>query len=362
MLGTLRTGIVGCGGIAQTHAKALASLPESVFSACCDIDEGRARAMAAQYGVPHIFTDVRTMVRSGTVDVVLVCTPHPTHVDAVVAAAEAGVHVLCEKPLAVDLESADRMIEAAERAGITFGGIFQRRFWPAAQRIRRAIDDGTLGRLTLAECQARIWRPREYFARDAWRGLWSTEGGGALMNQAVHIIDLFQWYMGPITEIFGYAETLREGNYIDVEDTVVATVRFASGAMGIIEAATTVGPKDLGFKVAVHGSTGAYVSVWEQPESVEGVIDLWNVGGEIEHRDVFAEGRETHPGFPDFHRLQIEDFLQSILAGRPPAVTGAEARKALEIILAIYQSSRSGQPVRLPLTGPLLPPVTAMRT
>jgi len=348
MAGTVRAGIIGCGGIAKTHAVALAALPEATFAACCDVDEARARALAEQYGVPHIFTDVGALLRSGTVDMVMICTPHPSHAALVIAAAEAGIHVLCEKPLTIDLGEADRMVEAAERAGIKFGGIFQRRFWPAAQRIRRAIDAGQLGRTTLAECQVRIWRPREYFARDAWRGKWATEGGGALMNQAVHAIDLFQWYMGPITEIFGRYATLLHGDYIDVEDTVVATVVFANGALGIIEAATTVKP-DLGFKVAVHGTSNAMLSVWEQPESVAGVNDLWTVAGEEEHIDVFEAGLEKQPGFPEFHRLQIQDFVRAVRDDREPAVTGAEARKALEIILAIYQSSRTGLPVRLPL-------------
>ena len=344
----VRAGIIGCGGIAKTHAAALAGLPEATFAACCDVDEARARALAEQYDVPHVFTDVGELLRSDTVDMVTICTPHPSHAGLVIAAAEAGVHVLCEKPLTIDLGEADRMVEAAERAGIKFGGIFQRRFWPAAQRIHRAVEAGELGRMTLAECQVRIWRPREYFARDAWRGKWTTEGGGALMNQAVHAIDLFQWYMGPITEIFGRYATLLHGDYIDVEDTVVATVVFANGALGIIEAATTVKP-DLGFKVAVHGTSNAMVSVWEQPEGVAGVNDLWTIAGQEEHIDVFADGREKEPGFPEFHRLQIADFVRAVLEDREPAVTGAEARKALEIILAIYHSSRTGLPVRFPL-------------
>lgn len=357
MAGRVRTGIIGCGGIAQRHADALSGLPEAEFAACCDLDGARAEKLAEAHGVPHVFTDVGECLKSGAVDAVLVCTPHPSHAAVVIAAAAAGVHMLCEKPLTIDLEESDRMVAAAARAGVKFGGIFQRRFWPAAQRVRRAIDDGKLGTPTMGECQVRIWRPRAYFARDAWRGKWATEGGGALMNQAVHVIDLFQWYMGPVTEIYGRYDTLRAGDYIDVEDHVVATVRFAGGGMGIIEAMTTLGPADLGFKVGVHGSNGGYVSVWEQPEGREGIVDYWDVPGDApEHVDVFAPDAPKRPGFPEFHRLQIEDFLRAIIEDRDPAVTGAEARKALEIILAIYQSSRSGQPVPLPLAGPLLPP------
>jgi len=350
MADTVRMGLIGCGGIARTHAAALASLPESNFVACADIDGDRARAWAAQHNVPLVFSDAESLLQSGEVDAVLVCTPHPSHAPLVVAAAEAGVHVLCEKPITTRLTDADRMIDAAARANIKFGVIFQRRFWPAAQRIRKAIDDGQLGDLTLGECIAHLSRDRAYFARDAWRGKWSTEGGGVLMNQAVHTIDKFQWYMGEAVEIFGRYATLVHGDYIDVEDTVVATVKFASGALGIIQASTSVKP-NLGFRVAVHGSNGATASVWEFPESKEGINDIWTVAGEEKFVTVWEGVEERRSGFPSFHALQIQDFIQAVRDDRPPAVTGAEARKSLEIILAIYHSSRTGLPVQLPITG-----------
>jgi predicted dehydrogenase len=251
--------------------------------------------------------------------------------------------------MAADLAAADRMIDAARRAGISFGVIFQRRFWPAARRIRAAIDAGKLGTPTLGECTVRLWRPESYFARDAWRGKWATEGGGALMNQAVHAIDHFQWFMGPAVEVFGRYATLLHGRYIDVEDTAVATVVFQSGALGVIQAATTVNP-NLGFRVTIHGATGATASLWEQPEGVEGVNDLWTIPGEEAFLSIWEESRKARPGFPEFHALQIQDFLQAILEDREPAVTGEEGRKSLEIILAIYQASRTGLPVRLPAT------------
>ena len=367
MATTLRTGIIGCGNISEQHAAALASIPESVFTACCDVDPARAQALADKHGVPRVFSTPDELLTSGEVDVVCVCTPHPTHAEIVSAAAAAGVHVLVEKPIAAELAEADAMIEAAARGGITFGGIFQRRFWPAAQRLRRAIDEGKLGRLTLAECQVRIWRPREYFARDAWRGKWATEGGGALMNQGIHVVDLMQWYMGPVVEIYARYGTLQKADYIDVEDTVVATVVFANGALGTIQAATTINP-ELGFRVAVHGDSNAYASIWERPEGTEGVVDIWTVPGEEEHVDMLDPGRATTPGFPGFHHIQIQEFLQAILAGREPAVTGEEARKALEIILAIYESSRTDRPVTLPLdrnlalAAPPADPVAYMRS
>ncbi len=346
----VRVGLIGCGKIAQTHAAALSSLAESDFAAVADLDVDRARAMAEDFHVPRVFPDAEALLASGEVEAVVVCTPHPSHTPLVVAAAEAGVHVLCEKPITTRLTDADRMIAAAERANIKFGVIFQRRFWPAAQRIRRAIDTGQLGNLTLGECIAHLARDRAYFAQDAWRGKWATEGGGVLMNQAVHTIDKFQWFMGQAMEVFGRYATLVHGDYIDVEDTVVATVKFASGALGIIEASTSINP-NRGFRVAVHGDNGATASVWEFPEGKEGINDIWTVGGEEAYMPVWEGVEERRAGFPHFHTLQIQDFLQAVRDDRPPAVIGAEARKSLEIILAIYHSSRTGLPVQLPIRG-----------
>jgi UDP-N-acetyl-2-amino-2-deoxyglucuronate dehydrogenase len=346
----VRVALVGCGKIAATHAKALDALPEADFIACCDREIDRAAELAAQYGVPHVSGDVVELFRSGLVDAALVCTPHPAHETVVVAAAEAGVHVLCEKPIATTLGEADRMIAAAERAGIKFGVIFQRRFWPSVQRMRAAIDAGKIGNPILGECAVRLWRGPDYFAMDPWRGTWATEGGGVLMNQAIHSVDHFQWFMGRAVEVSGRYATLRHGGYIDVEDTAVATVRFESGALGVLQASSTFQPA-YGFRVAVHGDTGATISVWERNEGELGINDVWSIPGEEPLRDLWLAADDGKQGFPDYHVLQIQEFLQSVLADREPAVTGAEARKSLEIILAIYESSRTGLPVTLPMAA-----------
>jgi predicted dehydrogenase len=350
MTRTVRTGIIGCGKIAETHARALHDSSLADFVACCDMDERRAGALADAHDVPLRFTDFQDMLKNGELEVVLVCAPHPAHAPLVVAAAEAGVHVLCEKPISVSLEAADQMIDATNRAGVKFGVIFQRRFWPAARRIREAIDDGRLGKLTLAECSVRIWRSREYFDSDPWRGTWATEGGGVLMNQAVHAIDQFQWFMGNPVEVFGRHATLRHTSYIDVEDTAVATVVFEKGALGVIQAASTF-ETNLGFRIAIHGDSGAAVSVWENPEGQQGINDVWDIPGEEHLRSGWERDETGHPGFPGFHFLQIEDFLQAVIDNRPPAVTGVDARRSLEIILAIYQSSRTRLPVSFPLNS-----------
>lgn len=348
MTAKVRVGLVGCGRIAATHATALDTLEEAEFIACCDRDIERAAHMASEHNVPHVFGNAAELFRSGLIDAALVCTPHPAHEAVVVAAAQAGIHVLCEKPIATSLAEADRMIEAADKAGIKFGVIFQRRFWPSSQRIRKAIDDGKLGNLTLCECIVRIWRPREYFESDPWRGKWATEGGGVLMNQAVHSVDHFQWFMGPAVEVVGRHATLRHGAYIDVEDTAAAIVTFANGAIGVIEAASTVKP-NAGFRVSIHGDNGATVSSWENPEGAIGFHDTWTIPGEEALRDRWEIEDKDKPGFPLYHVLQIQEFLQAVQADRQPAVTGRDARKSLEIILAIYESSRTGLPVKLPM-------------
>jgi predicted dehydrogenase len=344
----VRTGLIGCGKIAQTHATALKALDEADFVAVADVDEGRARAFAEQHGVAKSYGSVDELLRAGGLDAVIVCTPHPLHAPVVVAAAEAGVHVLCEKPISDKLSEADQMVAAADKAGIKFSAVFQRRWWPACQRIREAIDAGKLGQLTVGECVSKLWRPAEYFASDPWRGKWATEGGGVLMNQAVHTIDMFQWYMGPVVEVVGRYAKLVHGDYIDVEDTAVATLVFANGALGTLLAATTIQP-DFGFRVTVHGSNGATVSVWENPEGHQGVNDVWSIRGEESQRPNWEEEDRGKPGFPHFHQLQIQDFLQAVRDNRPPAVTGAEGIKSLEIIQAIYRSSRTGEPVRFPM-------------
>ena len=342
----MRVGIIGCGKIGPFHAEALTRIPGAALVACCDSDPDRARVFAQQFGIDIVATSVDEFFTHGQLDAALICTPHPAHEKLVVAAAEAGVNVLCEKPIAVRLDEADRMIAATDVAGVAFGVIFQRRFWPASQRLRRAIDDGLLGKLTFGSASSLLWRPQSYFAADPWRGKWATEGGGVMMNQAVHTIDLLQWFMGPAVEVYGRIATLRHGAYVDVEDTVAATVTFASGALGSIQALTTIEP-EFGYRIAVHGDNGATASIHEIPEGTQGINDLWTFEPGASERAAWASAERGRPGFPEFHQLQIAEFLDAIRHGRSPAITGRDARNSLAIILGIYESSRTGRPVPL---------------
>jgi UDP-N-acetyl-2-amino-2-deoxyglucuronate dehydrogenase len=346
----LRFGVLGCGRIATNHVVALQRLPGVEVVAVADVDAQRARAFAHRHGVPFAYADAEQLFAAG-VDAVTVCTPHQAHVDGVLAAARHGVHVLCEKPIALSLDEADRMIDATARAGVLFGVLFQRRFWPVAARIRQAIDDGRFGLPITGGVVARFNRDAKYYA-DPWRGRWDTEGGGVLMTQAIHHIDLLQWYMGPATRVTGRYATLAHGDFIEVEDTVGALVEFASGAVATINAGTTFNP-GLGAQVWVSDAQGRTASVLEFPEGV-GVTDVWSLPGEEAYAQTYRAGEpfdiplaEIHEHLVPYHTMQIEDFAAAVRVGRDPAVTGREAVKSLEIVQAIYRSSRSGAPVRL---------------
>ncbi|KOS55172.1 Gfo/Idh/MocA family protein [Rhodococcus rhodochrous] len=356
----LRAGIVGCGKIAGNHAHALQQVPGVEVVACCDPDLERARAFAARHGIAHAVGSVDELFGLG-LDACTVCTPHPVHEQIVVAAAEAGIHVLCEKPIAVDVAAADRMIAAADRAGITFGVLFQRRFWPAARRIKAAIEDGRLGVPVLGEVSVLLHRPSRYYSADAWRGRWDTDGGGVLMTQAVHQIDMLQWFMGEPVRVGGFVGTRFHGEHIETEDTASAVVSFASGGTATITATTGSG-HNLGNRVTVIGATGAIASVLEFPEGREGVNELWTVPGEVELRSPYSPAvdanldvRDINAGLTDFHTLQVQDFAEAVLTGRRPAVTGRDARASLAVVAAIYESSRTGRVVELAPAPTLVP-------
>ena len=348
---TLRVGIAGCGAISRNHLEAFRALDNVQIVGVCDIDPDRARATAAAWGIPAAVTTVGELLGLG-LDLVSVCTPHPTHENVVLQAAAAGVHVLCEKPIAVDLASAERMVAACDDAGVKLGVLFQRRFWPAAQRIRAAIDDGTLGRPIMGQCSVMLHRDPGYYSRDAWRGTWANDGGGVLMTQAIHYIDLLQWFMGDVAEVYGKINTYKHGDHIEVEDSAAAVITFTSGAMATLEASTAASPS-LGVQIRVTGETGASASLTEFPEGSDGRVDLWAVSETISSEPAHPEGILANVDLATIngrliphHTTQVRDFVQAFRDGKEPAITGGDATKALRILLAVYESSRTGLPVR----------------
>lgn len=355
-----RTAIIGCGKVAHIHAGALTALGESEFVAVCDQDETRARAFAAQYQV-QAYADVADMVQASEIEAVIVCTPHPMHAETAVIAMQHGAHVLVEKPLASSLIDCDKMILAADGAGVKLGVMSQRRLYPPVQRVKQAIETGRIGKPILGVVMMYGWRDQAYYQSDHWRGTWKGEGGGVLVNQAPHQLDLLHWFMGPIDELFGYWGNLNHP-YIEVEDTAVATLRFKNGALGAIVVSNSQKPGLFG-KVHIHGENGASIGVQTDGGAmfIAGMSeilepprnDLWTVPGEemlldemlLADREKFEQIDITN----HYHLLQDQDFLRAIIDDRAPMVTGRQGRVAVEIFTAIYRSQRDGLSIRFPV-------------
>ncbi len=352
----LKTALIGCGKVGHLHAAALRDLPESDFTAVCDFSAERAAAFAQQYGVQP-YTDAAAMFKESGIEAVLICTPHPLHADPAVLAAQHGVHVLVEKPLAASLEDCDRMMDAAAKHNVTLGVVSQRRFFEPVLRMKQAVDAGKIGKPILGTVAMFSWRDEAYYRSDPWRGKWSTEGGGVLINQSPHHLDILQWIMGPIAEVSGEWANLNHP-YVEVEDTAVATIRFRNGGLGNIVVSLCQNP-GIHTKIHIHGSNGYSVgtqtdggatfiagmsNVIEPP-----VNDLWTIPGEQALLPGFQAEDSARFNSIDptqhYHRLQIEDFLQAILQGRPLLVPAGEGRKVVQMIQAIYQSSRERRPI-----------------
>jgi predicted dehydrogenase len=331
--------------------------------AVCDINEVKARQRSAEHGDVPWFTDAEQMLRTVPLDAVSIATDHKHHFESAMAAIQTGVSVIVEKPIASSLEEAHQLVEAAKEKGVTLGGIFQRRFFPSAQRMHDAIEEGRLGRIVAAECIAHIGRDRNYFDKDAWRGTWKGEGGGVLMNQAIHMVDMMLWMVGRPTEVYGRWDLLKHGDYIDVEDIAVATVSFENGALGTIQAMTTfengvgLNPESgtlriaPGFRLAVHGANGHTVGMAEIPEFTQAITDQWTFDGEDASIAEWVEAEGGRTGFPSFHSDQLRDFAQAIADKREPTVTGEDAYRALEVVKAVYLTQARRTPVSLPMSA-----------
>jgi UDP-N-acetyl-2-amino-2-deoxyglucuronate dehydrogenase len=354
------TAILGCGRVAHIHAKALVTLDDSRFVAVWNRTADRARAFAERYGVTA-YDDIDEMVRRESIGLAIVCNAHPFHAEAALAAIRAGASVLVEKPLASCLKDCDAMIEAARRKGVRLGTVSQRRWYAPARRVKRAIDDGKIGRQILGTVQMLGWRDMHYYRSDPWRGTWRDEGGGVLINQAPHQIDLLQWYMGPVEELCGYWANLNHPA-IEVEDTGVAIMRFQSGAMGSIVVSNSQNPALFG-KVWVHGENGATIGVQTDSGALfiagtskitePPINDFWTIPGEerllARWQEEDAQAFRHVDATEYFHQLQIQDFLNAIIEEKEPMVSGEEGRKTVEIITAIYRSQQESSPIRFPL-------------
>jgi predicted dehydrogenase len=342
----LRIAILGAGMVARYHAQAIAATPGTRLVAVSRFDASKAAASASEFSVPCETSEEALLARPD-VDAVCICTPSGQHARETIAAARAGKHVLVEKPMALNLADADAMVEACRSAGVVLAVALQRRTEPAYQLVHRAIQDGLLGRPVLGMAVIPYFRSKAYYDSAVWRGTWKEDGGGALMNQGIHIADLLAWFMGDVEEVFARAATL--AHEIEVEDDVVATVRFKSGALGSIVATTAAAP---GFphRVEIYGSRGGVqleaelIARWEG-ESVPTIDPALRAGSAPA-----AAGAGSSPTgiAPTGHARILADFVAAIREGRPPLVPGAEARRSLQLVLAVYEAARTARPVRIP--------------
>jgi predicted dehydrogenase len=341
--------------IARFHVKALSEIPGAKVVALVDSEVSRAHKLAADLGLgeDRVYSELPPMLARRDVDIVIVATPSGAHMEPSVAAAEAGKHVVVEKPLEVTLERCDRIIDACDRRGVKLCTIFPSRFADANITLKAAVDAGRFGRLTLGETTCKWWRTQAYYDQGGWRGTKALDGGGALMNQAIHNVDLLLWMMGPVTHLSGFTATLAHER-IEVEDTAAACLRFASGAVGVIQATTSVYP-GLPKTIAIHGDRGTAVIEQEDvlrwdfnPETAEDA----QVKARFAQK-VGASGGASDPSAIShvYHQRQLTDFVQAIESGRAPRVDGREGRKAVEVILAVYRSAETGQVVELPFKG-----------
>ena len=343
-------GIIGCGMISDFHSAAIADIKNGKLVAVSSRKAENSQRLVDRYSI-QAYSDYNEMLNRDDIDIVCVCTPSGAHMEPAVAAAEAGKHVIIEKPLEITLERCDAIIESCEKANVRLCAIFNSRFSDASQLVKDTVSSGRLGQLTLGDAYVKWYRSQDYYDSGDWRGTMELDGGGALMNQSIHAIDFLQYVMGPVESIQAFTDTLAHKR-IDVEDVAVAALRFKNGALGVVEGTTAVYPGSLK-KFEFSGTKGTIVLEEED-------ILTWEFEEEepedAEIKQQFTEKKSGGGGASDprainndNHRRQMINLIQSIENNIPHLVDGREGRKAVEIILAIYQSSKAGKTVHLPL-------------
>lgn len=332
-------GIIGCGVIAPCHSSAIRNMEGAKLYAVCDIIPEKADSFAKDNGVDHVYYDYREMLEDPAIDAVCVCVPSGLHGEITKAAARAGKHIVCEKPMEITSEKIEDVISVVRQCGVKMQCIFQRRTMNAAIAVRKAVQEGKFGKIVLADAYLKYYRSQEYYNSAGWRGTWELDGGGALMNQGVHGIDLLAWMVGEkIEKVFARAGNLARD--IVVEDTAVALLKFSGGGYGVIEGATTTYP---GFETRfeIHGEKGTAIFddtgilSWEflcddapeKPENSE------NLGGASDPAKISSAG----------HFILIKDLVDAINENRETMIPPEEARTAVGLICTIYRSAREGR-------------------
>jgi UDP-N-acetyl-2-amino-2-deoxyglucuronate dehydrogenase len=338
-----RVGIVGCGRISQFHIDAIGKVDGLTLAAVADVDEPRARLAGEKAGVPA-FASMEAMLAGAELDVVAVCTPSGLHPEHGIAAAKAGKHVVSEKPMALSLESAKALIDACDRAGTRLFVVKQNRLNPPVQLLKRAIDRGRFGRIFMANVTVRWQRPVEYYDAEKWRGTWALDGG-AIMNQASHYVDLLQWLVGPVKSVV--AKTATQARPIEAEDSGAAVLQFSSGAIGVLEVNVLTYPRNYEGSITLIGETGTVKIGGTSVNKVE----HWAFA-EYHDDDKLVDTGAINVNPPTVYGFGHEGYYRNVVAvlrGQAKAETdGREGKKSLALILAIYESARTGQSVVVP--------------
>lgn len=341
----LRFGLIGVGNIAPVHAAAIRGTPDAELVAVATRRQERGQAFVAEYGGTW-HGDYHQLLSRKDVDVAVLCTPHDLHLPMTLDAAAAGKHVFCEKPMARTVAECDEMIAACERAGVALGIIFQTRFEPLAQSLKRALVEKRLGRLLWVSSNTLWYRSDEYYRNGAWRGTWAHEGGGVVINQAIHTIDMLQWLSGMPARVTARIKTLN--HQIEVEDAALAILEYDSGGLGLIQA-TTAGFPGLPERLELFGTRGSAIYFKGQ-----GRLE-WHF---VEPREDRVDQAPTADGASGpmtssaaAHTAQYKEFSDALRRGVAPLVDGREGRKSVEIVEALYRSARLDAPVSLPLSS-----------
>jgi UDP-N-acetyl-2-amino-2-deoxyglucuronate dehydrogenase len=363
----IRFGVIGCGSIGPTHCGAILQIDDAELAAVADVVAEKAEKVAKKFDVTRVYHSDAELLADPEIDAVCICTPSGMHAEGAIAAMRAGKHVVVEKPMDVSLEACDRMIAAEDETGKKLAIISQHRFDAATVLVKQAIDSGKLGKIVLADATVKWWRTQGYYDSGDWRGTWAMDGGGALMNQGVHTVDLLQWLTGGVATLYAQTRTAAHER-IEVEDVAVAALTFHNGAVGTLTA-TTAAWDGFPVRIDIYGTEGTAIiegdrlktlrfKSGEEYQSEEAAVHALSVakGGTASVKDeaatrltVSSGSAAADPGavWGDAHRAQIEDFLHAIRTGGKPLIDGREGKKPLEIILGVYRSARTGLPVNL---------------
>ncbi|MBR7105078.1 MAG: Gfo/Idh/MocA family oxidoreductase [Lentisphaeria bacterium] len=340
---TVGFGIIGAGMIAEMHARSMADLKNAKLIGFYDKNFAAAQKRAEEFGV-KAYENFDEFLADPQIRAVTIATPSGMHGSVAIPAARAGKHILCEKPLEITLEKCDEIIRVCDENNVLLSPVFQSRFSKPVQLVRRAMQEGRFGRMVLASAQMRWYRSASYYSGSNWRGTWDLDGGGALMNQAIHMIDLLIHINGAPEEVFAFSGTLTHS--IEVEDNLCATVKYRNGSFGTIEVSTSCAP---GFprRLEFSGSCGTvafgenYITRWDFADSrPEDEI----IKKELQHTSDAGGGSSPMNINANGHSSQISDLADAILTGRPLYLDGKEGRRAIELITGIYESARTGKP------------------